>query len=58
MKKENLKINTGIKFTIIAIVLIAVFCVALTPITLQNDNKSRRAYCTRRNRYARSIFLA
>lgn len=37
MKKENFKINTGIKFTIIAIVLIAVFCVALTPITLQND---------------------
>ena len=37
MKKEKFKINTGVKFTIIAIVLIAVFCVALTPITLQND---------------------
>lgn len=36
-KNKNKKINTGIKFTIIAIVLIAVFCVALTPITLQND---------------------
>lgn len=35
--KEKSKTNTGIKFTIIAIVLIAVFCVALTPITLQND---------------------
>ena len=37
MKKGKLRINTGIKFTIIAIVLIAVFCVAITPITLQND---------------------
>ena len=36
-KNKNKKISTGIKFTIIAIVLIAVFCVALTPITLQND---------------------
>ena len=35
--KEKSKISAGIKFTIIAIVLIAVFCVALTPITLQND---------------------
>ena len=35
--KEKSKISTGIKFTIIAIVLIAVFCVVLTPITLQND---------------------
>lgn len=35
--KEKSRISTGIKFTIIAIVLIAVFCVALTPITLQND---------------------
>ena len=37
MKKGIFKIDTGLKFTIIAIVLIAVFCVALTPITLQND---------------------
>ena len=35
--KEKSKISAGIKFTIIAIVLIAVFCVVLTPITLQND---------------------
>lgn len=35
--KEKSRISTGIKFTIIAIVLIAVFCVVLTPITLQND---------------------
>lgn len=45
MKKQNskminakeYKLSTSIKFTIVAIVLIAVFCVALTPITLQND---------------------
>ena len=45
MKKQNSKminakehkLSTSIKFTIVAIVLIAVFCVALTPITLQND---------------------
>lgn len=35
--KEKSRISTGIIFTIIAIVLIAVFCVVLTPITLQND---------------------
>ena len=39
--KENLpeksKVKSGIKFTIIAVVLIAIFCVALTPVTLQND---------------------
>lgn len=31
------KISSNIKFTILAIVLIAIFCVALTPVTLQND---------------------
>ena len=38
-KKENKnsKINTTIKFTILAIILISIFCVALTPVTLQND---------------------
>ena len=36
-KKVKLEINSNIKFTIIAIVLIAVFCIALTPVTLQND---------------------
>ena len=39
--KENLpeksKVKSGIKFTIIAVILIAIFCVALTPVTLQND---------------------
>lgn len=36
MKKIK-KINDGIKFTIIAVVLIAIFCIAITPVTLQND---------------------
>lgn len=39
-KKVNAKkskLSTSIKFTIVAVVLIAVFCVAITPITLQND---------------------
>ena len=36
MKKIK-KINDGIKFTIIAVVLIAIFCIAITPVTIQND---------------------
>ena len=36
-KKAGLKISSSFKFTIITIVLIAVFSVALTPVTLQND---------------------
>lgn len=35
--KNQKKISSNIKFTILAIVLIAIFCVALTPVTLQND---------------------
>ena len=35
--KGTQKISSNIKFTILAIVLIAIFCVALTPVTLQND---------------------
>ena len=31
------KISSNIKFTTVAIILIAIFCVALTPVTLQND---------------------
>lgn len=31
------KMNATVKFTILAIILIAIFCVALTPVTLQND---------------------
>ena len=34
---EKTKMKNGIKFTIMAVVLIAIFCVALTPVTLQND---------------------
>ena len=34
--KEN-KISPSVKFTILALILIAIFCVALTPVTLQND---------------------
>ena len=36
MKKRK-KIIDGVKFTIIAVVLIAIFCIAITPVTLQND---------------------
>ena len=43
-KEENIKKQKGIlnisnktKFTILAIVLIAIFCISLTPVTLQND---------------------
>ena len=34
---DKTKVNSGIKFTIMAVILIAVFCIALTPVTLQND---------------------
>ena len=36
-KKEKRKIKSSTKFTIMAIVLIAIFSVALAPVTLQND---------------------
>ncbi len=36
-KKKQSKITANIKFTIIAIILIAIFCYALTPVTFQND---------------------
>ena len=36
-KKGNKKISKSVKFTILAVILIAIFCVALTPVTLQND---------------------
>ena len=37
-RKENQsKIKAGTKFTIMAVILIAIFCFALTPVTLQND---------------------
>lgn len=34
--KEN-KISPSVKFTILALILIEIFCVSLTPVTLQND---------------------
>lgn len=39
IKKESnrKKISPNIKFTILALILITIFCVALTPVTLQND---------------------
>ena len=43
MKKQETKANktrkisSNIKFTILAVILIAIFCIAITPVTLQND---------------------
>lgn len=34
---KHKKISAPIKFTILAVILIAIFCIALTPVTLQND---------------------
>ncbi len=31
------KVSASVKFTILAVILITIFCVALTPVTLQND---------------------
>ena len=36
-KDKKSRIKSSTKFTILAIILIAIFCVALTPVTLQND---------------------
>ena len=36
-KERKLKIKSSTKFTIMAVVLIAIFCVAISPVTLQND---------------------
>ncbi len=36
-KEKKEKINASLKFTIIAVILIAIFCIAITPVTLQND---------------------
>ena len=35
-EKES-KISKSVKFTILAVILISIFCIALTPVTLQND---------------------
>lgn len=36
-KASHKKISTSTKFTMLAIILIAIFCIALTPVTFQND---------------------
>ena len=36
-KNKKPKVSNSLKFTILAVILIAIFCVALTPVTLQND---------------------
>ena len=35
--EENKKLSSSVKFTILAVILIAIFCIAITPVTLQND---------------------
>ena len=35
--EEKKKISNSIKFSIIAVILICIFCVAISPVTLQND---------------------
>ncbi len=37
MKERKTKISKNVRFTIMAVVLIAIFCIAITPISLQND---------------------
>lgn len=37
MKEKKSKISNTVKFSIIAVFLICIFCVALTPVTFQND---------------------
>ena len=36
-KDKKSKIKSSTRFTVLAIILIAIFCVALTPVTFQND---------------------
>ncbi len=37
MKKEKLKITKTSLFMILAIILIAIFCISISPLTMQND---------------------
>ena len=37
MKERKTKISKNVRFTIMAVILIAIFCIAITPISLQND---------------------
>lgn len=36
-KEKKEKISASLKFTIMAVILITIFCIAITPVTLQND---------------------
>src|SRR5690349_11679677 len=36
-KENKSKISNSVKFTILAIILIIIFCISITPVTLQND---------------------
>ena len=36
-ENKKTRFSASVKFTIIAVVLIAIFCIAITPVTLQND---------------------
>ena len=36
-KEQKRKINSSVKFTILAVILIIIFCISITPVTLQND---------------------
>ncbi len=37
MNEKKTKISSNVKFTILAVILIAIFCIAITPVSLQND---------------------
>lgn len=37
MKERKLKISKNVKFTILAVVLITIFCITITPVSFQND---------------------
>ena len=37
MENENKNDKTKIKFNVMAIILIAIFCISIAPVTLQND---------------------
>lgn len=37
LKTERKKLSTSVKFMILSVILIAIFCIAITPVTFQND---------------------
>jgi len=34
---KDIEVNINVNFTVLAVVLIAIFCIAITPVTFQND---------------------